>query len=288
MRPNLLNPLFTPVSSLEGVGPKIEKAMTRLLRGSEQATPAILRDLIFHLPHSVIDRRRQPGIARSPEGVIVTLKVRVDRHQVPPKGNRRVPYRVHVHDETGEMALVFFHGHTDYLAKALPVGETRYVSGRVEWFNGQPNMVHPDHIVDEAGFADLPLVEPVYPNTGGLAQKTPVFAFDFQMSAELKKRLDDVNAAITERQVLKIAYETAGGDGSAREIEPLSLQFWGKVWTLAAWCRLRQDFRTFRLDRITQMSLTGETVRPVRGRTLRDFLEKMSREACIETPPGRI
>ncbi|MCO5133581.1 MAG: ATP-dependent DNA helicase RecG [Phyllobacteriaceae bacterium] len=172
MRPNLLNPLFTPVSSLEGVGPKIEKAMTRLLRGSEQATPAILRDLIFHLPHSVIDRRRQPGIARSPEGVIVTLKVSVDRHQVPPKGNRRVPYRVHVHDETGEMALVFFHGHTDYLAKALPVGETRYVSGRVEWFNGQPNMVHPDHIVDEAGFADLPLVEPVYPNTGGLAQKT--------------------------------------------------------------------------------------------------------------------
>ena len=172
MRPNLLNPLFAPVSSLEGVGPKIEKAMTRLLRGSEHAGPAILRDLIFHLPHSVIDRRRQPGIARSPEGVIVTLKVRVDRHQPPPRGNRRVPYRVYVHDETGELALVFFHGHTDYLAKALPVGETRFVSGRVEWFNGQPNMVHPDHIVDEAGFADLPLVEPVYPNTGGLAQKT--------------------------------------------------------------------------------------------------------------------
>lgn len=172
MRPNLLNSLFAPVSSLEGVGPKIEKAMTRLLRGSEQAGPAILRDLLFHLPHSIIDRRRQPGIARSPEGVIVTLKVRVDRHQPPPQGNRRVPYRIYVHDQTGELALVFFHAHTDYLSKALPVGETRYVSGRVEWFNGQPNMVHPDHIVDEAGFADLPLVEPVYPATAGLAQKT--------------------------------------------------------------------------------------------------------------------
>lgn len=172
MRPNLLNSLFAPVSSLEGVGPKIEKAMTRLLRGSEQAGPAILRDLLFHLPHSIIDRRRQPGIARSPEGVIVTLKVRVDRHQPPPQGNRRVPYRIYVHDETGELALVFFHAHTDYLSKALPVGETRYVSGRVEWFNGQPNIVHPDHIVDEAGFADLPLVEPVYPATAGLAQKT--------------------------------------------------------------------------------------------------------------------
>ncbi len=83
-----------------------------------------------------------------------------------------MPYRIYVHDETGELALVFFHAHTDYLSKALPVGETRYVSGRVEWFNGQPNIVHPDHIVDEAGFADLPLVEPVYPATAGLAQKT--------------------------------------------------------------------------------------------------------------------
>ncbi len=146
--------------------------MTRLFRGTEQADVARIRDLLFHLPHSVIDRRRQPGIARSPEGVIVTLKVRVDRHQPPPRGNRRVPYRVFVHDETGELGLVFFSAHPDYLGKVLPVGETRFVSGKVEWFNGRPTMVHPDHIVDEEGFGDLPLIEPVYPNTGGLAQKT--------------------------------------------------------------------------------------------------------------------
>ncbi|MGB7286779.1 MAG: OB-fold nucleic acid binding domain-containing protein, partial [Salaquimonas sp.] len=172
MRPDILNALFAPVSTLEGVGPKLEKAMTKLFRGTEKAETAQIRDLLFHLPHSIIDRRRQPGIAASPEGVIVTLKVRVDRHQTPPRGNRRVPYRVFVHDDTGELALVFFSAHTDYLNKTLPIGETRYVSGRVEWFNGKPNMVHPDHIVDEAGFADLPLVEPVYPGTAGLAQKT--------------------------------------------------------------------------------------------------------------------
>ncbi|MCB1384665.1 MAG: ATP-dependent DNA helicase RecG [Nitratireductor sp.] len=176
MRPEILNPLFAPVSKLEGVGPKIEKAMTRLFHGpgasNAPGTSATLRDLVFHLPHSVIDRRRQPGIALAPEGVTVTLKVRVDRHQPPPRGNRRVPYRVFVHDETGEMALVFFSAHTDYLARVLPVGETRHVSGRVEWFNGRPSMVHPDHIVDEEGFKTLPLVEAVYPNTGGLAQKT--------------------------------------------------------------------------------------------------------------------
>ncbi len=172
MRPEILNPLFASVSTLEGVGPKLEMAMTKLFRGSEKAEPAQIRDLLFHIPFSIIDRRRQPGIAASPEGVVVTLKVWVDRHQPSPRGNRRVPYRVFVHDETGELALVFFSAHSDYLSKALPVGETRYVSGRVEWFNGRPNMVHPDHIVDEAGFADLPLVEAIYPGTAGLAQKT--------------------------------------------------------------------------------------------------------------------
>jgi ATP-dependent DNA helicase RecG len=172
MRPQLLNPLFAQVSTLEGVGPKIEKAMTRLFRGSESAEPARIRDLLFHIPFAIIDRTRQPGIAKSPEGVIVTLKVHVDRHQTPPRGNRRVPYRVFVHDETGELALVFFSAHTDYLNKTLPIGETRFVSGKVEWFNGRPTMVHPDHIVDEAGFAEMPLIEAIYPGTAGLAQKT--------------------------------------------------------------------------------------------------------------------
>ncbi|MFZ1814317.1 MAG: ATP-dependent DNA helicase RecG [Rhizobiaceae bacterium] len=171
MRPDILNPLFAPVSSLEGVGPKIERVLTRLLSGNEQGVSARIGQLLFHLPHQIIDRRNQPGIALSPEGAIVTLKVWVDRHQPPPRGNRRVPYRVHVHDETGEMALVWFSQHMDWLEKSLPVGETRYVSGRVEWFNGRPSMVHPDHIVSEEGFHDLPLVEPVYPLTAGLSQK---------------------------------------------------------------------------------------------------------------------
>ena len=171
MRPELLNPLFASVSSLEGVGPKLEKAFTRLLRGNDDTQPARIGELIFHLPTALIDRRNQPGIAAAPQGAIVTLKVRIDRHQPPPRGNRRVPWRVFVHDETGEMALVFFNARSEWIARTLPIGETRHVSGKVDWFNGRPSMVHPDHIVDEAGFADLPLVEPVYPLVAGLSLK---------------------------------------------------------------------------------------------------------------------
>lgn len=172
MRPEILNPLFRPVTSLEGVGPKIGALIGRLLDTDEpDGVPRVI-DLLLHVPSGLIDRRNQPGIALSPEGAIVTLEVRIDRHQAPPRGNRKIPYRVFAHDDTGEIALVFFHSEGGFLERTMPVGETRFVSGQVEWFNGRPQMVHPDHVVDREAFARLPKVEPVYPMTEGLAQKT--------------------------------------------------------------------------------------------------------------------
>jgi ATP-dependent DNA helicase RecG len=183
MRPDILNPLFRPVTSLTGIGPKLAQALGRLLVTTEPGEPRVV-DLLFHLPVSIIDRSRQPHIVDAREGSIVTLKVRVDRHQPAPRGNKRIPYRVFCHDETGEIALTFFHANADWLEKTLPIGETRFVSGRMEWFNGRPSMVHPDHIVSEAGFADLPLIEPVYPMTAGLARKT--------LARALSEALDDL------------------------------------------------------------------------------------------------
>jgi ATP-dependent DNA helicase RecG len=171
VRPAVLDPLFVPITSLEGVGPKVARMIENVVPADLGGREARVGDLIFTLPHSVIDRRNRPGIALSPEGAIVTLEVRVDRHQPPPRGNRSVPYRVYVHDETGEMALTFFHAHAAYLEKALPEGETVIVSGRMEWFNGRPSMVHPDHIARVGDAESLPLVEPVYPLTAGLSMK---------------------------------------------------------------------------------------------------------------------
>ena len=172
MRPDILNPLFRPVTSLAGIGPKLAQALARLVGGPDEEEAPRVVDLLFHFPVGVIDRRNQPGIALAAEGAIVTLKVRIDRHQKPPRGNRRIPWRVFAHDDTGEIALTFFHAHGDYLERTLPVGAALYVSGKVEWFNGRPAMVHPDYIVDEADFASLPLIEPVYPMTAGIARKT--------------------------------------------------------------------------------------------------------------------
>jgi len=170
MRPDILNPLFRPVTSLEGIGPKLGAILGRLLLGSEDEDARVV-DLLFHLPTGIVDRRHMPEIALAPQGAIVTLKVRIDRHQPGPRNNPRIPCRVFAHDETGEIALTFFHANPAWLERAMPVGATRYVSGRMEWFGGRPSMVHPDFIVGEEEFAAMPLIEPVYPMTAGLPRK---------------------------------------------------------------------------------------------------------------------
>ncbi|MBB3312129.1 ATP-dependent DNA helicase RecG [Rhizobium sp. BK196] len=171
MRPAILDPLFSPVSGLPGVGPKISELFVKLL-GRETPEDCRVIDLLFHAPSSLIDRRNQPGIARAPQGAIVTITARVDRHQAPPRGNRNVPYRVFLHDETGELTLVFFRGQAAWLEKQLPIDEEVTVSGKVDWFNGRASMVHPDYIVKASEGENLPLVEPIYPLTTGLSPKT--------------------------------------------------------------------------------------------------------------------
>ena len=167
MRPALLNSYFSDVSVLPGIGPKAFVNYRRLLGTSEGETPRVL-DLAFHMPTGVIDRRFRPTIAEARPGAIVTLKVRVVEHRAPPR-NSRAPYRVLCEDESGDVTLVFFHGHGSYLEKQLPPGEIRIVSGKFEFFNNHAQIVHPDHIVSEAEAARLPLIEPVYSLTGGIS-----------------------------------------------------------------------------------------------------------------------
>jgi ATP-dependent DNA helicase RecG len=165
MRPNLLNPLFASLTSLPGIGTKVEKLYQRLFGRTD--TPRLV-DLLFHMPTGTIDRRARPKLAEVQAGQIVTVAVTVDQHRAPPPHRSRAPYRVYAHDDTGDITLTFFNARRDYLEKLLPVGEMRYVSGTAEFYDGMLQMVHPDRVVDEAGLAQLPLIEPVYPLTEGL------------------------------------------------------------------------------------------------------------------------
>jgi ATP-dependent DNA helicase RecG len=166
MRPALLNPLFAPVTSLPGVGPKQDKLLRYLLGRDE--TPRLV-DLLMHLPSQVIDRRARPKIRDASPGAMVTLEVTVDRHRPPPPRNRRAPYLVYASDDTGDVVLTYFRAQPGYVEKLLPVGAKRFVSGTLQMYDGIPQIVHPDRVVDEKAFAALSGIDPVYPLTEGLA-----------------------------------------------------------------------------------------------------------------------
>src|SRR5690554_733388 len=86
-----------------------------------------------------------------------------------------------------------------------------------------------------------------------------------------RNSIDLLERAIEARDVLSLNYKDEAGNGSMRDVRPLGLWFWGKVWTLVAWCELRDDFRAFRIDRIAETNPCGRTFRPERGKQLADF-----------------
>ena len=161
-RPEALWPLFAEPTTLDGVGPKTAQALAQL----DIVAP---RDLLFTLPHAVIDRRPRDSLRGAELPAVVTVPVRVGQHR--PGRTRSQPYRVEVDDAEIRFQLVFFHARSDYLQRVLPTGSERVVSGRVELFDGMPQMVHPDHVLRAQEADGLPEFEPVYPLTGGLTQK---------------------------------------------------------------------------------------------------------------------
>ena len=173
MRPAILNPLFAGATGIKGIGQKLDKALAAFLRPAQAETGGEARivDLLFHLPSGLVDRRFRPRIAELPRQGIVTIEVTVGHHKPPPPFNKRVPYRVQVSDETGNLTLVFFHAFADSLKRSLPEGERRFISGSIDWYAGEPQIAHPDHIVTAEEFDRLPLIEPIYPLSEGISGK---------------------------------------------------------------------------------------------------------------------
>ncbi len=161
-RPARLNPLFSEMETIAGIGPKTARAMGAL--GVERP-----KDFLYLLPNSVIDRTLRGSIRDVALPATVTVAVTVGEH-IPPRTKGR-PTRVMVSDGRLDFQIVFFHARGDWLAQHLPVGERRIVSGKVEAFDGVAQMVHPDHVLRMEDASTLPQFEPVYPLVAGVTQK---------------------------------------------------------------------------------------------------------------------
>jgi ATP-dependent DNA helicase RecG len=128
-------------------------------------------DLLRHLPVSVIDRTARPSVDEAEDGQIATFEILVLKADLPPPRARR-PARITAETASGQIELIFFHAHTDYLKTTLPVGERRLISGRLERFQGRLQMPHPDFVLPLEKADNIPQFEPVYSLTAGLKTRT--------------------------------------------------------------------------------------------------------------------
>jgi predicted DNA-binding transcriptional regulator YafY len=108
-----------------------------------------------------------------------------------------------------------------------------------------------------------------------------LYAPGFKMLPAQRKLIDKLHAASLSCHAIEFAYLRLDGEPSERIVRPLALYFWGGAWTLVAWCELRKDFRSFRIDRITNCRILDRTFEQGRGQRLSDYLKKVQKDAAI-------
>jgi predicted DNA-binding transcriptional regulator YafY len=116
------------------------------------------------------------------------------------------------------------------------------------------------------------------------AGDSPLYAVDVRAPLAHRQALGALRQAIRDRRRVSIEYSDAAQAPSSRVVLPLALYYWGPTWTLACWCELRGDFRTFRVDRVRELRVLDERFEPTPGRTLEDLLRL---HTCPSDAPER-
>lgn len=122
------------------------------------------------------------------------------------------------------------------------------------------------------------------------AEALALYAPAIAMNDATRAHLQALREAVQARQKLRLDYRDVNDAASRRTVRPLGCFYWGKVWTLSAWCELRGDFRGFRVDRIDAVQVLDERFRDEPGKTLADLLRLMRKPAgqnaaCV--PPAK-
>jgi ATP-dependent DNA helicase RecG len=158
MRPDILNPLFAEVEVLKGIGPALARPLHRL--GLNRVV-----DILFHLPGSWIDRKKVAVLDEGDAGRTITVAVTARDYR---QSGGRGPFRIFAEDVAGNYVTLTYFNNPGWGKKQLPLGEPRIVSGRLDRYGQELQIVHPDYVLKPDEGAQIPEREPVYPLSEGL------------------------------------------------------------------------------------------------------------------------
>jgi ATP-dependent DNA helicase RecG len=162
MRPERLNPLFAESAGLKGVGAGV-------MRPLEKLGLTRVRDLAYHLPDRFVQRRAVTSLDEASVGEQIVVRLTVQEHRS--SGSARAPFRAYAADGAGNVcALTFFGRNAGWAKKQLPMGEARWIAGRLDQYGQTLQIVHPEHVAEDGAMALGTLCEPVYALSEGLTQ----------------------------------------------------------------------------------------------------------------------
>jgi predicted DNA-binding transcriptional regulator YafY len=118
----------------------------------------------------------------------------------------------------------------------------------------------------------------IAPASRGRLSATALFSIDFESPGSSAESLGPLRRAVNAQRLVQFRYEDQNARASRRRVRPLGLYFWGRTWTLAAWCELRDGFRNFRVDRVGELQVLDERFELVSPCTLADYVAAMRAE----------
>ena len=180
MRSDKINPLFSSISTLTGIGPKLDKLFNRLV-GTK------LIHFLWHLPYNVIKRKKYENINDAQINTLITCKVKILKHS--PSKFKRQPYKVHCICKKTPIDIIFFNARHPVIRSSLPINEQRIISGKLEYFKNNFQILHPAYIIKIHEIKNIKEFEPIYGLTAGLSQK--IFTKNMQKVLNIIPNLDE-------------------------------------------------------------------------------------------------
>ena len=162
MRPEKLNSIYSSITTLPGIGPKIENLFNRM---------GIYRKLHFlwHIPYNVIKREHHKNVHDAKVSSLISIKVKIIKH-IPSKFKRQ-PYRINCICGDTPIDIVYFYARHPVMRATLPVGKEKIISGKLEYYKNTYQITHPSHVIDSYNSDQIKDIEPVYSLTSGLSQR---------------------------------------------------------------------------------------------------------------------
>ena len=162
MRSEKINHLFSSISTLTGIGPKLENLFKKLVGNK-------LIDLLWHIPYNLINYNKYEDLNKAEINTLVTIKITINKHN--PSRFKRQPYKINCTCKGIPIDIIYFNARHPVIKSTLPIGEDRYVSGKLDYYKNTFQITHPSNIFKVEDIKDIKDNEPIYSLTAGLNQK---------------------------------------------------------------------------------------------------------------------